>query len=119
MGGGMAAILAKRHDMQRAAGAAEKVQSFLEEIDATASTSEAMQSALTGEGEERAAALKAGAALSIGEAKREVLERVHKVEAHLNNLRAFRTEAQGDKAVQIAFRRPTTPTSSSRTRGSR
>ena len=29
----------------------------------------------------------------------EVLERVHKLEAHLNNLRAFRTEAAGDKAV--------------------
>ena len=103
MTGMLGCILEKQGDMRRAVGAAEKVSNWFNEIESEVAADKEMQEAKEGEAENAIADFKAKARSSVGEAKKEFLKRADEVEGHLNNIRAFRKEANGDYKLQLEF----------------
>ena len=120
LSGAIGCILEKQGDMQRAAGAAEKVSNWLQEVDDEVAGEEGMQAAREGEAMEKLANLEKSAKTTAGEAKKVLLEKANLMEGHLDNIRAFHKEAGGTRRSSTSTRPwPTTATSSTQTQPSR
>ena len=91
--------------MLRATACSDRLTEYFQSLEGVVDESQEMEIALEGEQRRRAQELKSEAAVAVGDAKRELLEKVDKMESHLNRIRAFKAEAKGDAATQLVFQK--------------
>ena len=103
--GALGSILQKRGDMARATMCSERLTEYMTSLEAVVDESAEMQTALEGEQLRRAQELKSEAAVAAGDAKAELLKQAEQMESHLNKIRAFKKEANGDVATQLVFQK--------------